>query len=200
MDSVRPIHRALLAALLMVACRQAPDVPVRAAPAVLPDERSVLEAVLRHVDVMPPTERPLFRVGIQATDALWAADDGWRDDAALRPGLVTAFVEANAGDPALDAWLATVGAGTIDSEVFRAHFTADDRWNSEAGFAAVLGGTRGATVIVDLSAVGFSDDGTQALACVGYAWGPWESYTTLYLLERADGSWTVARGLLQSES
>ncbi|MFT7463756.1 MAG: hypothetical protein ACI9EF_002103 [Pseudohongiellaceae bacterium] len=189
--------RSFLAVFLawLIACTDTASVEVTPE-----DHRAVMETVLRHVGVLGGTEQPLFRSELVLMEWLDHEREEWQEIAHLRPGVVRSLRAANPRGACHEAWLGAWGVGMTDRESFFAHSL--DEWPrmSAEGWESVLCGPPRCTVLVRLSAPGFSADGCQAMISVGTSSGGWSSQGGLYLLERRNGSWVVITALVIEES
>ena len=187
----------LLAAVLAwpVACTDTVPVEVTAE-----DQRAVMEAVLRHVGVLGGAELPLFKSELVLME--WTEDEreGWEEHFELRPGVLSSLLAANSRDACHGPWLGAWGVGMMDRESYWAHEPEEWPRKSDEGWESVAHGPPRCTVLVSLSAPGFSEDGCQAMISVGEYSGAWSGQGGLYLLERWNGSWVVISALIIEES
>ena len=169
------------------------ELPRIARPVTEHDTRAVMEAVLRDDGLLGAAERPMFHRDV---DVGWLRSDHgeWWSRAELRAGALTSFFEANESGVRDDAWLGALGAGMIESSVLDAHFA--DR-TPESGWASVLRGPPECTVLVSITAPGFSEDGHQALIFMSTTRGFLEGGGLLYLLEHQQDTWVVADYLVE---
>ncbi|GEM_PF-2697311 len=182
----------LLAAILTwsVACTDAVSVEVTAE-----DHRAVTEAVLSHVGVLGGAELPLFMSEVVLLEFNELEREGWDEFFDLRPGVVSSLLEANPRGACHGPWLGAWGVGLMDRESFRTHSSVGPPRMSDEDWDSVLRGPPRSTVVVSLSAPGFSADGCQAMIYVGESSGDWSATGGTYLLERWNGSWVVVAAL-----
>jgi hypothetical protein len=160
------------------------------------DQRAVTEAVLRHLDVLGTSEKPLFRGDSASISWLTSDPDSWQGASVLWPGVVSSFMDANAPGARHEPWLGSLGVGLIGAAEFQAYFSNGPDVDLRGGWERVLRGPPGCSVVVDVSVPGFSADGGQALISVGATRGLLNGSGGLYVLERQDGSWVVIKGLM----
>lgn len=184
---------------LLAACGE-PEHEPRPDGYAAPDQRAVIEAVLGHVGVLDGSEQPLFLEDLESVDWVSSNMDEWLGAAELRPGLVSSFLSINAVSTRHEEWLGSLGVGMVDAAAFQAHFSGEADDDHESGWQSVLRGPPECTVVVSLSAPGFSTDGSQALITVGESWGVLSGSGGLYLLERQGGAWVVVMGLMSWDS
>ena len=191
------MKQSLLAAVLAwpVACTDTVSIDVTPE-----DHRAVMQAVLHHVGVLGGTELPLFKSERVLMEWLEDERDDWNEVVDLRPGVLSSLLAANPRGACHGSWLGAWGVGLIDRESYWAH--APEGWPrmSAEGWESVARGPPRCTVLVSLSAPGFSEDGCQAMISVGGFSGSWSGHTELYLLERWNGSWVVIMALVTEES
>ena len=184
------MRQGTLLVVLVLLCGCTESEPVTVGPE---DRRAVTEALLRKVLAGPP-ERPLFRR--QADVTSWFSDlESWQSRSELKPGTVASFVAANEPGTMHGDWLGTLGVGLVSEADYRAHFGHAGLRDLDAGWESVLRGPPECTVVVTLSAPGFSSDGSQALLGMGAGSGSLEGNGGLYLLERQGGGWVVSVAL-----
>jgi len=187
----------LLAAILVwpVACTD--TVSVEVTPE---DHRAVMQAVLHHVGVLEGAEQPLFKSELMLMEWTEGEQESWEEFFELRSGVVSSLLAANPRGACHGSWLGAWGVGMMDRESYWAHEPEEWPRRSKEGWENVARGPPRCTVLVSLSAPGFSEDGCQAMISVGGYSGNWSGHRELYLLEHWNGSWVVISALVTEES